>query len=111
MIGWTKFGSTVTRTGMVALVLAALLAFMTYHFIDQADALEDSHQQNQHLSNQLAALKLIAENTTIGQTSEQMTSFLKKQDVEFFMKGENEVVAGEVEFIFSKGRLVRIDAK
>jgi hypothetical protein len=93
----------------LTVLLAIICGRLLYGAIDQAVTLDHRNQQCLLLQKQRDVLWYVAGSVAKGATKEEFLSLIKQHSLEYFFKGDDQIVAGQVGFIFEKNRLARIE--
>jgi hypothetical protein len=94
----------------LTVVLAIICGILIDGAIDQAVTLNHRNQECVLIQEQRDVLQSVAGSTAKGITKTQLIGIIKQHGLQYFSKGDNEIVAGQVGFVFEEDKLARIEA-
>jgi hypothetical protein len=93
----------------LTILLAIVCGILIDGTIDQAVTLDHRNQECLLIQKQRDVLQSVAGATAKGITKTQFLKIIKQHNLQYFSKGDNEIVADQVGFIFENDRLTQIE--
>jgi hypothetical protein len=93
----------------LTVLLAIICGRLLYGTIDQAVTLDHRNQQCILVQKQRDVLWYLAGSVANGMTKERFLNLIKERGFEFFPKGDDQIIADQMGFIFENDRLARIE--
>jgi K+-sensing histidine kinase KdpD len=93
----------------LVILLALICGRLLYGTADQAVTLDHRNQQCSLLQEQRDILRYIVDSIAKGTTRKQLLQLFQQHNLDYFPKGNDQIVAGQVAFIFDNNRLARIE--
>lgn len=95
---------------VICVLLTGIILWLVFIIIDQSVTLDYQMQHANHLTEQRNLLADIVSSTSIGAPESQVRNLINSAAKDSsFEKEKDEIVAGQISFLFKDGKLIRIE--